>query len=34
MSDNIWRTDCLNLGHQGENGARELKVYVTDWLEE
>ena len=34
MSDNIWRTDCLNLGHQGENGARELKVYVTDWQEE
>lgn len=34
MSDNIWRTDCLNLGHQGENGARELKVYVTDWLAE
>ena len=34
MSDNIWRTDCLNLGHQGENGARELKVYVTDWQAE
>ena len=34
MSDNIWRTDCLNLGHQGENGARELKVYVTEWLAE
>lgn len=30
--ERIWKTDCVTLGRQGENAARPIRVYLSEWL--